>query len=98
MNIHQCDISSVLKTLPDINELNLTGRCDFIVATLGFEDRTHAIIEKFTNSAAQKNCFIVLVRYPTNKDDNEKNYHFFTEAAKKLNTKLIEITYNSTSF
>lgn len=97
MNIHQNDISDVLKFLPGLSNFDSNQSSDFIICTLGFEDRTHQILDSLLSSSFNHHKKLILVKYPTNRDDNLKNYDYFVEAGNKLEN-LIEIDYSKSNF
>ncbi len=97
MEINRYDISDLLGSLPDLEPLNIDDHLDLLICTLGFEDRTHNIIDKLT---IQQKRFgnILLITYPTNQEDNIKNLKYFENASKEINSQLIRLTYSRKDF
>lgn len=95
MKIHQTDVSDILQRLPDLKPFDPHRRYDLLVCTLGFEDRSHAVIDALCKSGAIRATQIVLLQYPTNQKDNNSNSKFFQRAAK-LAKSYREVVYSRT--
>ncbi len=63
---------------------NTDQQADLFITTLGFEDRTHQIIDGFLKNDFSADCFLLLINYPTNKDDNNMNLPFFEIANERM--------------
>ena len=97
MKIHQKDLGDILNVLPDAITLNKDCESDLIICTLGFEERTHAVIDELLSLNPKKHKKILLVKYQTNKEDNEINHAFFL-TAKDKGLEIIEIEYSRNNF
>jgi hypothetical protein len=96
MKIHKTDMGDILDILPDMTAFDNSAVSDFIICTLGFEDRTHKILDELlSNPHNHKN--LILVKYPTNQYDNEKNRLFFERAKLKLKN-IYEVEYERSTF
>jgi hypothetical protein len=84
MQVYKHDISTILERLPELEKFLLQDHVDVFITTLGFEDRTHRIIDLIADSEFIKNCHLLLIKYPTNEKDNDENLSFFKTAAKKM--------------
>lgn len=98
MEINRYEIGDVLGCLPEREPLSIESTVDLFIATLGFEDRTHSIIEKLRDSGKLHKKPILLIEYPTNKEENAKNYSFFEKAAESMAAPLIHLQYTRTDF
>jgi hypothetical protein len=98
MEINRFEIGDILGNLPKIESFNIDRQVDLLITTLGFEDRTHSIIDKLVNTGKMHKKPILLIEYPTNKEDNIKNYSFFEKAAKAMESPLIRLTYSRKDF
>jgi hypothetical protein len=98
MEINRYEIADVLGALPNLQPLAINDRVDIFICTLGFEDRTHSVIDKYTSSGHSNVKTIVVIEYPTNKEDNAKNISYFEKAAAKLSSLLVRIEYSRKSF
>jgi hypothetical protein len=96
MKIHQNDLGDILKTLPDEEDF-VVERTDFMICTLGFEERTYAVVEGMLSDNLSNLKNLILVTYPTNKGDNDVNRPKF-EKLKSYNINVFEINYEKTSF
>ena len=96
MKIHQNDLGDILNSLPE-EENFTTQNNDFIICSLGFEERTFSVVERILkdNPTSLKN--VILVTYPTNKADNDINRPKF-ENLKSHDINVFEIAYEKTSF
>ena len=74
MKIHQNDLGDILNFLPDENIFNEDNNSEFIICSLGFEERTFSIVEKLVTKNSSNHKNLILVTYPTNKEDNKKLY------------------------
>ena len=97
MQVYKHDISIILKELPEAEELKLEDPVDLFIATLGFEDRSHRIIDVISNSELAKNSHLLLIKYPTNIEDNNKKLIFFENAAKSMSG-FREILFSRTDY
>lgn len=83
MHVVHHDISDVLSGLPEIDLLpESQPQCDVFIATIGFEDRSPYLITRFANAGWLRNSNVILIEYPTNLADNDKNRDAFLLAAK----------------
>lgn len=98
MEINRFEIGDILGNLPEIEPFNIDRQVDLFISTLGFEDRTHSIIDKLVATGKMHKKPILLIEYPTNKEDNMKNYTFFEKAAKAMESPLISLTYSRKDF
>ncbi len=93
MEVHKNDLSDIIKSLPNIGDFKLTA-FDFIICTLGFEDRTYNLMNILSGKKLLENTKIILIRYPTNEKENEVNYPLIKSISEKSRG-LIEITYSA---
>jgi hypothetical protein len=96
MRIHKKDMGDILDVLPDMIPFDSKTASDFIICTLGFEDRTHKILDELLIYPRNHKNLIV-VKYPTNQIDNEKN-RLFIEKAKLNIENVFEIEYERSTF
>ena len=89
MNIHQHDVSSVLRVLPPIVEFDPSRSYDLVIATVGFEDRTASIVEALAGAGSLAESRLLLVDYPTNPAENAANQERFTSSAAEERTARI---------
>lgn len=97
MDIYQYDISDILNKLPNIERFSDDHTIDLLVCTLGFEDRTHIIIDELLKKDKLNRTILLLIKYPTNINDNLLNAPFFEKAVKKM-AGYYEITYSRNDF
>jgi hypothetical protein len=89
MEIYRFEISDILNSLPDIHELEMNKTYDIYICTLGFEDRTHHVISQLTKEMNTKESVLILITYPTNQIDNEKNKKYFDDISHRF--KILKI-------
>ena len=83
--------------MPDAEKLKLEDPIDLFIATLGFEDRSHTIIDIIADSKLTTNSHLLLIKYPTNEEDNNKNLEFFENAVKSMSG-FREILFSRTEY
>lgn len=93
MEIHKRDLPDILKDLPEIERFNSLQEWDAIVCALGFEDRSHAIVDEIAANGIRRGATLLLIRYPTNDNDNRESERFFLYAARQM-AGLQEIRYS----
>jgi hypothetical protein len=98
MEINRYEIGDMLAALPDRTSLNIDKQVDLFICTLGFEDRSHGIIDKLKDNINIKSNPILVIKYPTNKEDNSKNLKFFEEDAARSKSRLIPLFYTKEDF
>jgi hypothetical protein len=97
MKLHRCDLSNILSELPRLEAFNPDQEIALFIVTLGFEDRTHQIIDQLAQKGMLKNTHILLIKYPTNSADNERNINYFNDA--QPNEELLhELQYDRNTF
>jgi hypothetical protein len=84
MDVYRKELPDILRQLPEIKPFDASQAWDLIVCVIGFEERSHAIIDKIAAARSQQNTTLLLVRYPTNQDDNNANEIFFEAAGKQI--------------
>lgn len=92
MEIYRRDLPDILKILPDVDPFDETQEWDLIICTVGFEDRSHAIVDQIVSKGKHGKATLLVIRYPTNKKDNSANEIFFKSAAERM-AGFQEITY-----
>lgn len=97
MDIYKYEISDILKELPDLEPLNIEMPSDLFLCTVGFEDRTHSIIDEYCQTDFAPNSQFLFIKYPTNKKDNDRNLPFFQKAGKKM-AGMDDILYSRGSY
>jgi len=98
MEIRKKDISDVLSGLPRAVPFEPTAcHVDVLFATLGFEDRTHAVIDSMFHEGIETSVVLVLITYPTNEEDNKKNLIHFEKYRRHIKA-FVEIKYSRASF
>lgn len=84
MKVGRYDISDVLGGLPEKKPLDFNIEIDVLIATLGFEDRTHGVIDLLSDNGRLSNTKMLLIKYPTNIKDNDKNIKYFESVGQKM--------------
>lgn len=88
MMIHQRELSDILGSLPEYAPFDercwAERRFDAIICTLGFEDRTSALLLKLAGAGLLRDALLILVRYPTNELENAAHFADFERAAKVM--------------
>ena len=84
MLVTKGELSDVLQELPNAEPLSIQDSPDIFICTLGFEDRTHSIISQLRSSGYMSKTRLLVVEYPTNEQENQKNLNIFTEAASTM--------------
>jgi hypothetical protein len=97
MEIYKRDLPDILTKLPNTLRFDAAQVWDVVICTLGFEDRSHAIIDQIVSTGSAARTILVLVRYPTNEIDNSANENFFVAAAQKM-AGFYQITYTRREF
>jgi len=96
MKISRIEIADILNDLPLCSKFDREKQYDVIICTLGFEDRTFRIINELSDNKL-KNSTLILINYPTNFDENNKNLGQFMKAAKRMRD-FIQINYSRQNF
>lgn len=97
MHVTRYDISDILSGLPEIKPLAAPTTCDLFVTTLGFEDRSPYLVNQFSTAGCLNNSTLILIEYPTNPADNEKNRESFLLAAQSAK-KFQVLKYSKSTF
>ena len=84
MQIHQNDISDLLRVMPDLKPFDPQISYDLLICALGFEDRTHRILDLIKGEGDLKRTTLVLIKYPTNEKDNNLNASHFETIQERL--------------
>ncbi len=85
MQIHRVELADILPSLPELEPLGIppvAATPGLLICTLGFEDRSACVAEELSRSGAVSGWLLLLVCYPTNASDNERNAARFREAAR----------------
>ncbi len=97
MEIHRIDFSDISAELPDLTQFEPSSDYDLVIATLGFEDRTHHVISQLATIRPISSSQLLLIRYPTNRNENDVNLPRFQEAISGTEP-LQELIYSKRTF
>ena len=97
MEIYLNKIEDVLKNFPERQDFAFNRACNIFVCSLGFEERTHHLISKLAETQDLTDCTVVIIRYPTNEEENEKNFSVY-EGLKEKFKKIESIQYSKKDF
>jgi hypothetical protein len=97
MRIYKKEIPDILSDLPNLEPFDARGKYDLAICTLGFEDRTHQIVDNLILNYTSLDTRLLLVKYPTNEDDNLRNHHYFKTASEKMSS-FDQIVYSRINY
>lgn len=85
MRIDRIDLSDVLRRLPDLQRLDVASvsSIDVLIIALGFEQRTAGAFLALLDADALRDTRVILIRYPTNDEDNSASYVSFDVARRE---------------
>lgn len=83
MHIHRTGLDDVLAGIPELVPVSECAEVDVLICTLGFEDRTTAVLESWYRAGALGHAKLMLIEYPTNEADNAKNRARFLDVADR---------------
>ncbi len=97
-HISQQHLEDILGHLPKRIILDDSKEVDLLICTLGFEDRTDAIAHSLQMIGNLRGKDVILVKYPTNKPDNEKNLDKFQKLCDRADCRLKTFNYHKSTF
>lgn len=84
MEIYRNDISDMLRILPKLETFNPKKTYDLFISTLGFEERSIKPLEQLLKNVGINKTKLLLIEYPTNREENGLNYPFFENASIRM--------------
>lgn len=91
-------IDDLLLNLNDWAEYSPDNTSQLFISTVGFEDRTCVGFKLWANAGGSSNRNALLIVYPTNPADNDRQIAKYTEAAQASRITTNEIQYKAASF